>query len=201
MKRISTGGSGVINLEKLYDHKHSFGFFSYHLTYPEKLDFHPQLIEDHFEEGHPAYGHVQTYWSLMHEYSLDEIQEMYTSTFDFQKDSTLFMTYFKFEDAKERGQMLAKLKVLYEMFGLEMPDSELSDFLPLICEFLYAAEWLGDPRAPQSFGMLVAVLEDGTFHLLNSLEKHGSPYYHLVKGLRETFKACVEREVQANGHS
>src|SRR5690606_12637516 len=119
----------------------------HHLTYPQKLDFHPSLIEESFDADHPAYNYVQQYWELMHELSLDEIQEMYTDIFDFDKDSTLFMTYFKFEDAKERGQMLAKLKVSYEMFGLEMPDSELSDFLPLICEFLYAAEWMGDPRA------------------------------------------------------
>lgn len=197
MKRTSTGGFGVINLERLYHYKESFGFFTHHLTYPEKLDFHPSMIEESFASDHPAYCHVQNYWGLMHDYSLDEIQEMYTDTFDFQKDCTLFMTYFKFEDAKERGQMLAKLKVLYEMFGLEMPESELSDFLPLMCEFLYAAEWLGDPRSEQSFSMLIAVLEDGTFHLLQSLKKHESPYFHLVKGLRETFKACIEQEVQA----
>ncbi|RNF41175.1 nitrate reductase molybdenum cofactor assembly chaperone [Planococcus salinus] len=188
----------MINIEKLYTFKDSFGFFSHHLTYPEKLDFHPARIEESFEADHPAYDYVQTYWKLMHERSLDDIQEMYTETFDFQKDSTLFMTYFKFEDAKERGQMLAKLKVLYEMFGLEMPESELSDYLPLICEFLYAAEWLGDPRAPESFRILIAVLEDGTYHLVKSLEKNGSPYFHLVKGLRETFKACIEVEAPAN---
>lgn len=186
----------MINLEKLYGFKESFGFFTHHLTYPQKLDFHPTMIEESFGKGHPALQHVERYWQLMHEMSLDEIQEMYTDTFDFQKDCTLFMTYFKFEDAKERGQMLAKLKVMYEMYGLEMPDSELSDFLPLMCEFLYASEWLGDPRSPQSFGLLIAVLEDGTYHLLQSLEKHGSPYFHLVKALRETFKACIEQEVQ-----
>ena len=42
------------------------------------------------------------------------------------------MTFNKFDTQKERGQMLAKLKVLYEMFGLKMVDNELSDFLPLM---------------------------------------------------------------------
>lgn len=190
----------MINLEKLYRYKLSFGFFAHHLTYPQKLDFHPSMIEESFDPEHPAYEHVQRYWEQMHELSLDQIQEMYTEIFDFDKDSTLFMTYFKFEDAKERGQMLAKLKVSYEMFGLEMPDTELSDFLPLICEFLYAAEWLGDPRGPQSFQMLIAVLEDGTYHLLKSLEKKDSPYFHLVKGLRETFKVCIEQEAPVDGN-
>ena len=36
-------------------------------------------------------------------------------TFDF-KTSPLYMTNNKFDTQKERGQMLAKLKVLYEMF-------------------------------------------------------------------------------------
>ena len=141
---------------------------------------------------------VKKYWDLMHEFSFDEIQEMYTYTFDFQKETTLFMTYVKYEDAKDRGQMLAKLKVLYEMFGLNMPEGELSDFLPLMCEFIYAAEWIGDDRAPQSFGMLLAVMEDGSYHLLKALEKHNSPYFYLIKGMRETFKSCIRQEAQAN---
>ncbi|MDX1806931.1 MAG: nitrate reductase molybdenum cofactor assembly chaperone [Paenisporosarcina sp.] len=187
----------MINLEKLYDYKHAFGFFAHQLSYPKKLDFHPSLIEDTFDSTHPAYEHVKSYLSLMQHPNLDDIKELYTETFDFQKDSTLFMTYFKFEDAKERGQMLAKLKVMYEMFGLEMPEEELSDFLPLMCEFLYAAEWIGDSRAPDSFGMLIAVLEDGTYHLLDSLKKQESPYFHLVKGLRETFKVCIDQGAPA----
>ena len=45
------------------------------------------------------------------------------------------MTYNQFDTQKERGQMLAKLKVLYEMFGLKMVDNELSDYLPLMLQF------------------------------------------------------------------
>lgn len=53
MKRTSTGEYGVINLEKLYDYKESFGFFANQLTYPEKLDFHPREFEGAFWESHP----------------------------------------------------------------------------------------------------------------------------------------------------
>lgn len=200
MKRISTGVFGVIDLEKLYKHKPAFGFFAQQLTYPEKLTFHPTAIEESFSTEDPAYELVKGYWDEIHTYSLDDIQELYVQTFDFQKSATLYMTYFKFEDAKERGQMLAKLKVMYEMFGLDMPAEELSDYLPLICEFLYAAEWLGDPRAKDSFNILFAVLEDGTYHLIEALEKFNSPYLGLVRGLRETFKACIEREAVNHEH-
>lgn len=188
----------MIDLKRLYEEKQAFGFFANQLTYPEKLHFHPSVLEESFDSSHPAYEAIETYWNLMHEYSFDEIQELYTATFDFQKETTLFMTYVKYEDAKERGQMLAKLKVLYEMFGLDMPDHELSDFLPLMCEFIYAAEWTGDERAPQSFGMLLAVIEDGSYHLLKALEKHDSPYFHLIKAMRVTFKSCIRQEAKAN---
>lgn len=198
MRKISTGGFGVIDLEKLYKYKESFGFFSQQLSYPEKLTFHPSVIEETFSKEDPAFELVKEYWEKIQTYSLDDIQELYVQTFDFQKSATLFMTYVKFEDAKERGQMLAKLKVMFEMFGLEMPAEELSDYLPLICEFLYAAEWLGDPRAEDSFGILFAVLEDGTYNLIEALKEFNSPYYPLVRGLRETFKACIIREVISN---
>lgn len=194
MKRISTGGFGVIDLERLYEEKEIFGFFANQLTYPEKRTYHPSVFEESVDSSHPAFDELKIYWDKMHSYSFEEIQELYTYTFDFQKETTLFMTYVKYEDAKDRGQMLAKLKVLYEMFGLNMSDSELSDYLPLMCEFIYASEWIGDDRAPQSFGMLLAVLEDGSYHLLKGLEKHNSPYVHLIKGLRETFKSCIRQE-------
>lgn len=188
------GEFGVINLEKLYECKPLFGFFAQQLTYPEKLDFHPSIMEEILDPTYPAYEHVERFWELMHSYSLEQIEEMYVQTFDFQKDSTLYMTYFKFEDSKERGQMLAKLKILYQMFGLEMPDHELSDYLPLMCEFIYAAEWRGYPQAERDFGVLAGVIEDGTYHLLKTLEKNSSPYFHLIKALRETLKSCIRQE-------
>ncbi|MBU5904568.1 molecular chaperone TorD family protein, partial [Vibrio cholerae O1] len=77
--------------------------------------------------------------NVMMTFSLSEIKAIYTDTFDFTKKAPLYMTYNKFDTQKERGQMLAKLKVLYEMFGLEMVDNELSDYLPLMLQFLQVA--------------------------------------------------------------
>ncbi|OPA76162.1 nitrate reductase molybdenum cofactor assembly chaperone [Paenibacillus selenitireducens] len=191
----------MINLEKLYEYKHVFGFMAQQLTYPEKLDFHPSVIDSLLQPSEPAFEHIQQFWNVMHEYSMEQLEELYVQTFDFQKDSTLYMTYFKFEDSKERGQMLAKLKILYQMFGLDMPDHELSDYLPLMCEFIYAADWQGYPQAEKDFGVLVSVIEDGTFHLLQSLEKSNSPYYHLIKALRETLKVCIRQEASNHEHA
>jgi len=190
------GEFGVINLDEVYKYKKSFGFFSNQLTFPRKIDFHPREFDGTFDSSHPAFPYIEQYWKDMNDISLDDIQQVYTQTFDFDRDTNLYMTYFKFEDQKERGQMLAKLKVLYEMFGLKMPDNELSDYLPLMLEFLYAAEWRGDDRAAESLTLLIMVLEDGTYHMIQALERNKSPYFNLIKGLRETFKACVDESMK-----
>lgn len=188
----------MINLERLQREKETFRYFALHLSYPEYVE---ALLEMPFGRyippPHPGYAHVRQYEENMKDRDLFQRQMLYTETFDFQQDTTLYMTYVKFADSKERGQMLARLKVLYEMFGLMMPDGELSDFLPLMCEFIYVADWQGDHRALESFSLLFAVIEDGTYHLLNALEKYESPYAPLIKGLRETCKACIVRREEA----
>ena len=194
MKKTSTEGFGVIDLAKLHEYKQAFSFFTQHLSYPEAVDFDSEYLHACFEKEFPGYEHVLTYFETMQKFDLDKIQEEYIETFDFHKSSTLYMTYPKFEDSKERGQMLARLKVCYEMYGLNMPKSELSDYLPLMCEFIFAGDWLHDDRSPQSFSLLFAVMEDGTYHLVQSLEKQKSPYVHLVKGLRAMLKSCVKKQ-------
>lgn len=189
----------MIDLDRLYEERKLFGFYAEQLSYPEEENLYPGILDDYLTEDHPSYDLLLEYLTQIEHKTLYERQTKYTETFDFQKDCTLFMTYVKFEDSKGRGQMLARLKVLYEMFGLEMPEGELADLLPLMCEFVEMAEWKGDPRAQQSFSLLLAVLEDGSYHLMNALKKYESPYYPLVRGMRETFKACiVQKEANAN---
>lgn len=193
------GGYGVIDLNKLKDEKIAFKFFSTHLSYPEELRDYEKDVERVFSLSHPAYRHVKKYCQQMKHKSLAELQEMYAEIFDFQEDATLFMTYVKYEDSRSRGQMLARLKVFYEMFGLTMSDGELSDLLPLMCEFIYIADWEGDMRSQQGFNLLFAIIEDGSYHLMKALEKYKSPYFHLVKGIRETCKLCLaSKGVYAN---
>ncbi len=78
------------------------------------------------------------------------------------------MTFNKFDTQKERGQMLAKLKVLYEMFGLKMVDNELSDFLPLMLQFLQVADFKNDSRAQENLQLVIMIIEDGTYEMANT---------------------------------
>ncbi|HLR54136.1 MAG TPA: molecular chaperone TorD family protein [Pseudogracilibacillus sp.] len=193
------GGSGVIDLERLYDEKDLFGFISEQLSYPEEVTLYDGVLEEIISPAHPSYTDLKTFVDGKKGERLQELQTKYTEIFDFQEDATLFMTYVKFEDSKGRGQMLARLKVLYEMFGLKIPEGELGDLLPLMCEFIYVSDWRGDTRAQQSFSLLLAILEDGSYHLMHALKKYDNIYYHLIRGMREIFKACiVDKEAASN---
>ncbi|WP_025681156.1 nitrate reductase molybdenum cofactor assembly chaperone [Paenibacillus massiliensis] len=187
----------MIDLDLLYQYKPVLAFFSRQLMYPEAQDFLGDLPEEAVAADHPAADHIKAYAARIRQLSLDEVREHYSETFDFDKKCTLYMTYSHYEDGKERGQMLAKLKMLYEMFGLEMPDEELPDFLPLMCEFFYAADWRGDVNAADNFRMPLAIIEDGTYTMHQELVKQDSPYASLIKGLRETLKACTRQEASA----
>ena len=89
------------------------------------------------------------------------------------------MTFNKFDTQKERGQMLAKLKVLYEMFGLKMVDNELSDFLPLMLQFLQVADFKNDSRAQENLKLVIMIIEDGTYEMANTLAENNNPMHML----------------------
>ena len=126
---------------------------------------------------------------------------IYTDTFDFSKNYPLYMTYNRFDTQKERGQMLAKLKVLYEMFGLKMIDNELSDYLPLMLQFLQVARWENDVRAEDNLKLIIMIIEDGTYEMANHLAKNNNPYAYVIKALRQTLKACIVSNKEVGNHA
>lgn len=191
----------MINLDAFYRYQESIGYFAQQLNFPEKLTFHPKTFNDVFDSHHLAYAEMVDYREQIQSYPLTEIKQLYTDTFDFNKKAPMYMTYNKFDTQKERGQMLAKLKVLYEMFGLQMVDNELSDYLPLMLEFLYAAHWQNDERAEGNIEFIIMVIEDGTYAMLEQLREMDSPYAPLILGLRKTLKACLQPSKEVTHHA
>lgn len=97
--------------------------------------------------------------------------------------------------------MLAKLKVLYEMFGLKMIDNELSDYLPLMLQFLQVARWENDVRAEDNLKLIIMIIEDGTYEMANHLAKNNNPYAYVIKALRQTLKACIVSNKEVGNHA
>ncbi|MGX0848276.1 nitrate reductase molybdenum cofactor assembly chaperone [Staphylococcus auricularis] len=191
----------MINLTNYRYYQDSLGYIAQQLNFPEKLTFHPKTFQQTIEPSHPGYEELKLYHEKMQQYSLSEIKAIYTDTFDFSKKAPLYMTYNKFDTQKERGQMLAKLKVLYEMFGLKMVDNELSDYLPLMLQFLQVANWENDPRAEGNIQLVIMIIEDGTYEMANHLAQERNPYAHVVRALRETLKACLADPKGVSSHA
>ncbi|WP_259339492.1 nitrate reductase molybdenum cofactor assembly chaperone [Staphylococcus capitis] len=191
----------MINLQKLAQYQESLGYLGQQINFPEKLTFHPNVFQETLEASHPAYEDLCAFREIIMNYSLSEIKAIYTDTFDFSKNYPLYMTYNRFDTQKERGQMLAKLKVLYEMFGLKMIDNELSDYLPLMLQFLQVARWENDVRAEDNLKLIIMIIEDGTYEMANHLAKNNNPYAYVIKALRQTLKACIVSNKEVGNHA
>ncbi|MDH8729414.1 nitrate reductase molybdenum cofactor assembly chaperone [Staphylococcus capitis] len=194
-------GFSVINLQKLAQYQESLGYLGQQINFPEKLTFHLNVFQETIEASHPAYEDLCAFREIIMNYSLSEIKAIYTDTFDFSKNYPLYMTYNRFDTQKERGQMLAKLKVLYEMFGLKMIDNELSDYLPLMLQFLQVARWENDVRAEDNLKLIIMIIEDGTYEMANHLAKNNNPYAYVIKALRQTLKACIVSNKEVGNHA
>lgn len=107
---------------------------------------------------------------------------------------TLYLSYYRFEDSRERGGLLAEMKLLYEMFGTELQQPELTDYLPTILEFLFYSNWENDDRF-QELSLIFSVLEDGTYKILQRNKAiEDLAYIKLIALIREELKTCILTE-------
>jgi nitrate reductase delta subunit len=111
-----------------------------------------------------------------------ELAQTYVETFDLQRRTSLYLTYYLHGDTRKRGMALLRLKRLYAAAGFELATAELPDFLPLLLEFA--------ALAPDSLGESLLEEQRPAIELIRSgLHDAGSPYAHLLDALG----ACLPR--------
>lgn len=191
----------MINIEKLNSLKQGFVYLSRLLDYPQQSiltdDFVNEFKADYAET--PSKDKLLNIIYKMQRYSLEELKTHYVSLFELNNRYTLYMSYYKMTDSRERGQLLAKLKMLYEMFGVRINGTEMSDYLPLMLEFLAFSDWKNDDRQ-QDLKLLFSVIEDGTYNLLeNSKVQSEDMYFEIIKVVRAEFKSCLEEDSVQEG--
>lgn len=201
MQKASTEESGVINYQKLAAHRQTFHVLSVLIDYPTADTFnnaYRQIISHDQELSKDNRQQLLKLFDQLAQPSLLEQQTDYTGLFEMNWRYTLYMSYYKMTDSRERGTVLAKLKMLYEMFGIAESTSELSDYLPLMLEFLAIGDYLDDPRR-KDLQLALGVIEDGTYNLLqNAVADSEKPYIKLVKLIRTVVGLCVETEVKSD---
>lgn len=103
------------------------------------------------------------------------VRTLYADTFDFSDQTTLYLTYFRYGDLRERGQVLADLKALYAEAGYVLEGNELPDYLPLMLEFAAEAPESGLPLLQAYRGPIEAIRK--------RLAEMDNPYRHLFEAL------------------
>ena len=107
---------------------------------------------------------------------LNKLQETYVHTFDFDEKNNLYLSYSKQGDKKERGQVLAELKQIYEFAGFEIDSTELPDYLPLLLEFVSYSD-------KQIRTNLLGRFRNDIEKIEQILTQNENPYSNLLKAL------------------
>jgi nitrate reductase delta subunit len=97
------------------------------------------------------------------------LQQHYVQTFDLEKRSGLYLSFYGEGDRRQRGMALLRLKRLYRAAGLPLEVSELPDYLPVMLEFAAAA--------PRGHGDIVLREHRAALELVrHGLHDRGTPY-------------------------
>jgi nitrate reductase delta subunit len=124
----------------------------------------------------PAAQPIITFLHETHEWDLEDAQEAYVGTFDFNRRAGLHLTYMYQGDRRQRGVALLKLRRLYTRLGLEIAGDELPDYLPLMLEL---ADMLAPAEAAELFAEYRAAIE----LIAAALRDQRSPYRHVLDAL------------------
>jgi nitrate reductase delta subunit len=115
--------------------------------------------------------------------------EDYVETFDLRRRSTMYLTYWTAGDTRNRGGEMHSFAEVYRDAGIQPPDSEAPDYLPVVLEFAATV----DPDAGRRLLVEHRVPIDV---LRGALTEIDSPYTHAVAAVCETLPAATDREVQ-----
>lgn len=187
----------MINFKQLHALSDAFVDLSRFIDYPDEDTFSDEAYVD-FVKNYPETAQKQKLLAAVDDMRQEDLlqqQAHYSNLFEMNKRYTLYMSYYKMTDSRERGTILAKLKMLYEMFGVTIDGNELADFLPMLLEFLAFGSFDGDERR-QDLKLAFQVIEDGTYELLkNAAGDIEDPYFRMIQVIREELRSCVEMEV------
>ncbi|MCV7399502.1 nitrate reductase molybdenum cofactor assembly chaperone [Mycobacterium fragae] len=112
----------------------------------------------------------------------------YVETFDMQRRSTMYLTYWTAGDTRNRGREMLAFATAYREAGVTPPTSEAPDHLPVVLEFAARV----DPEMGRRLMIEHRVPIDV---LLQALTKAGSPYAHVVAAVCETLPPVTDQEV------
>jgi nitrate reductase delta subunit len=106
------------------------------LSYPDQAqrDLLP-TVRAALEEVQASSQEIEELMTWLEARPLPAIQADYVQEFDLSRRHSLHLTYWTDGDTRRRGEALAAFKQIYRAHGVELDESELPDYLPLVLEF------------------------------------------------------------------
>lgn len=120
------------------DIQQAFQLCSYLLSYPDEeyMNSLEMVISELDSLSIPSIKEgIQQFCQKAMMLSLNELIATYVYTFDFGKKTNLYVTYMSNGEQRERGMDLLFLKNYYKMYGFNVTEKELPDYLPIMLEF------------------------------------------------------------------
>jgi nitrate reductase delta subunit len=111
---------------------------------------------------------------------LDDAQELYARTFDFNPRCTLDLGWHVFGDAYDRGALMAVIREDLRAAGVP-ETSELPDHLPQVLRLIGR---LPLPRAGEVGAFATLALDE----MIDALSGLDNPYEHLLRGVADTIR-------------
>lgn len=201
MLKASMEAFGVIDFKKINQLRDVFVVLARMIDYPDGKTFTPEMravIADNEALSDKLKESILIQFDQLAKENLLKREGHYANLFEMNRRYTLYMSYYKMTDSRERGTIIAKLKMLYEMFGISQSSSELADYLPMMLEFFAYADFMNDYRQ-NDLKLALGVIEDGTYTLLkNAAPDADDPYIKLVREIRNLIRSCLQAEAKTN---
>ncbi len=168
------------------EYKYTFKLCSLLFQYPEQSWIRDKEIEDSIAliKNQEIRFYIDKFWDYVKQTPSRELAENYVKWFDFNDRTTLYLTYKKFGDNRERGLALVKLKMEFAKANFYIKNDELPDYLPLILEFASEAS---DPFVQKIFLIHKKAIDDLLFELM----KDHNPYGNLLKACEISMAAWL----------
>ncbi|RYG71837.1 nitrate reductase molybdenum cofactor assembly chaperone [Lentibacillus lipolyticus] len=124
------------------------------------------------------------------QYAIDELQTKYVATFDLRAKNGLYLTAHELGDSNKRGAALIKMQKIINQAGYERIDEDLSDYIPMLLEFLAVAPDSRDnERLIRRLGVAI--------HRIMSNLPEGNPYRQFLQLLMDAvFPEPTKQEME-----
>jgi nitrate reductase molybdenum cofactor assembly chaperone NarJ/NarW len=113
----------------------------------------------------------------------------YVDTFDMRRRSTMYLTYWTAGDTRNRGSHMLEFTHTYRESGVNPPEREAPDYLPVVLEFAATVDPTAGRRLLIAHRVPIDLLRD-------ALAQSGSPYAHAVAAVCETLPVRTEQDAR-----